>query len=117
MTNDNETLWGSINARLPAETTGNDRLPFFGWRDVPADTPLRITLLSEPRTQGLVSGFAIFEFDGRLDAGKASSDYLFSVSGNRLARAIGKCHPGKGDTIVLKARGEAKEREWTCSIG
>jgi len=113
MTNNIEE-WAAINARLPQEADSNSRLPFFGWRDVPAGTPVRIEWLSDARTTNLVSGFAIFEFDGRIKAGKASSDYLVSVSGNRLARAIGAQRPVKGDTIELIAVGDGKERTWTC---
>lgn len=113
--NDETNDWASITDALPAEASNGDRLPFFAWRDVPADTDVRITVVSSPRTENLVSGFAIFEFDGNLHGqGKTATSYLFSVSGTRLARAIGRVAPKVGDSIVLRCRGEGKEREWTC---
>jgi hypothetical protein len=108
-------LWDAIAKRVPAEKTTASRLPFFGWRDVPENVPLRIRFLSDARTENLSSGYALFEFDGALVNGLTNSEYLFSVSGARLATAIVQACPGKGDTIELTAKGAGVERTWTAT--
>lgn len=118
----NNTRGASPWDKLPKANTSD--LPFFGWKDVPADAKLKVELLEDVRfapafggQQPLRSTHALLEFAGKLKPQNGpATDYLFAVSSGRLVDALAAVRPVKGDTVVLRAIGGAGlQRSWEAS--